>query len=233
MITYGTVTDTEGNIYKTLQIEISTQGSKGLEASQTSTQTWMAENLRSTKYNDDTPIPYEPDPINWEQPEPRFTWYNGNESTAAHKATYGGLYNWYAVNTHKLCPKGWHVPSDEEWQIFGRFLMANGFNYDGTIGETYPNKLAKSLSAKTGWSSSSNVGAPGNTDYPEQRNVTGFSALPGGFVFFSLGYQRINLSGFWWSSDAGIVNIDFADSAVNTQNNASKLNGGSIRCVKD
>jgi uncharacterized protein (TIGR02145 family) len=233
LITFGTVTDIEGNVYKTLQIEIPAGGSKSLGTIQASTQTWMVENLRTTKYNDGTSIPYMPDPVNWEQPEPRFTWYEGTIATAAHKATYGALYNWYTCNTGKLCPTGWHLPSDEEWQIFGWFLMNNGFNYDKTIGETYPNKLAKSLSAKTGWTSSSNVGAPGNTDYPEQRNASGFSALPGGFIYFSMGYQRIGLSGFWWSSDAGIVNIDNDDSAINTQNNASKLNGSSIRCVKD
>jgi uncharacterized protein (TIGR02145 family) len=232
-ITYGTVTDLEGNVYKTIQIEIPTAGTKSLETAQTKTQVWMAENLRTTKYNDGTSIPYEPDPVNWEQREPKYTWYNGNEATDTFKETYGALYNWYAVNTEKLCPTGWHVTSDEEWQTLGRYLMNNGFNYDGTIGETYPNKVAKSLAAKTDWASSSNAGAPGNTDYPEKRNAIGFSALPGGFIYYSMGYQRMSLSGFWWSSEAGVVNIDFDDSAVIPQTNPSKINGCSIRCVKD
>jgi uncharacterized protein (TIGR02145 family) len=206
---------------------------KSLETAQTNTQTWMAENLRTTKYNDGTSIPYEPNPLNWEPAEPKYTWYNGNDATDTYKATYGALYNWYAVNTGNLCPTGWHVTSDEEWLNFGRYLMNNGYNYDGTIGETDPNKLAKSLAAKTDWASSSNVGAPGNTDFPEKRNASGFSGLPGGFIYYSLGYQRVSLSGFWWSSGAGVVNIDFDDSAANPQTNASKLNGCSIRCVKD
>jgi uncharacterized protein (TIGR02145 family) len=229
----GTVTDLEGNVYKTIQIKIPIGGKKGIEAAQTRTQIWMAENLRTAKYNDGTSIPYEPNPVNWEPPEPKYTWYYGNEATANFKEIYGSLYNWYAVNTGKLCPAGWHVATDEEWQNLGRYLMNNGYNYDGTIGETYPNKVAKSLATKTDWASSSNVGAPGNTDYPEKRNAIGFSALPGGFIYYSMGYQRIYLSGFWWSSDAGIVNIDFDDSAVIPQSNASKLNGCSIRCVKD
>jgi uncharacterized protein (TIGR02145 family) len=132
-----------------------------------------------------------------------------------------------------LCPTGWHVTSDEEWLNFGRYLMNIGYNYDGTKGETNPNKVAKSLAAKTEWASTSNVGAPGNTDFPEKRNASGFSGLPGGFIYYNMGYQRMSLSGFWWSSGAGVVNIDFDDSAVNPQTNASKLNGCSIRCVKD
>jgi uncharacterized protein (TIGR02145 family) len=230
-IEYGTLTDVEGNVYKTIQIEIPTGEKKNLESALIKTQTWMAENLRTTKYNDGTSIPYEPNPLKWESAEPKCTWYNGNDATETYKVTYGALYNWYAVNTGKLCPTGWHVTSDEEWQNLGRYLMNNGYNYDGTIGETFPNKVAKSLAAKTDWASSSNVGAQGNTDYPEKRNVIGFSALPGGFIFYSMGYQRLGLSGFWWSSGAGVVNIDFDDSAVIPQTNPSKLNGCSIRCI--
>jgi uncharacterized protein (TIGR02145 family) len=81
----------------------------------------MAENLKVTKYNDGTDIPLVTDEGEWKSLlTPGFCWYKNDEET--YKKTFGALYNWYAVNTGKLCPTGWHVPIDEEWFTLMNFL---------------------------------------------------------------------------------------------------------------
>ena len=81
------------------------------------TQTWMAENLRSTTLNDGTDIPFVPDVTAWAAlTTPGYCWFQSDS------LGYGALYNWYTVNTGKLCPEGWHVPADEEWTILTDFL---------------------------------------------------------------------------------------------------------------
>ena len=88
---------------------------------------------------------------------------------------FGALYNWYAVNTLKLAPKGWHVPNDAEWDTLQNYLTTNGYNWDGTTKE---NKIAKALAARTDWAFSKDSGAIGND--LTKNNRSGFSALPGG-----------------------------------------------------
>jgi hypothetical protein len=93
---------------------------------QLGTQIWMAENLKTTTYNDKNGIPLETDNLVWESmTSPGYCWYDNNKATYGEK--YGALYNWYAVETGKLCPAGWHVPSDEEWTILSDFLSAEWF----------------------------------------------------------------------------------------------------------
>ena len=110
--------------------------------------------------------------------------------------TYGVLYNWPAAMG--ACPTGWHLPSQAEWIQLKDYLIANGYNYDGT---TSNNKIAKSMSA-TGWNSSGIVGAPGNTNdgYEEVRNKSGFSALPGGRFDLPNKFWQLGSVGNWWSS---------------------------------
>jgi len=97
-ITEGTVTDIEGNVYKTVKIV---------------DQWWMAENLKVTKYFNDVPIPVVASNSEWQnRSTPAYCWYDNQESN---KSIYGALYNWYAVSTGRLCPTGWHVPSISEW----------------------------------------------------------------------------------------------------------------------
>jgi len=98
-LSYGTVPDIDGNVYKTITIN-------GRE--------WMAENLKVSKYNDGTLnfngtiLMHIKDPGYWNMATPAFCWYN-NDST--NFDIYGTLYNWYAVSSGKLCPSGWHIPS--------------------------------------------------------------------------------------------------------------------------
>lgn len=140
---YGTATDIEGNIYKTIEI---------------GTQTWMAENLRVTKLNDGTDICYGA----FNDTIPTFFWEFDNP--IFYRNTVGGLYNWYAVNTGKLCPSGWHVPTDIEWTVLTDFLGG-----DSIAG-------AKMKEAGTQNWYNPNEGA---------TNESGFTALPN---IFSPGY---------------------------------------------
>lgn len=99
LLTTGTVTDIEGNVYPTVQI---------------GTQIWMAANLRTTKFNDGTAIPNATSDMVWSNyTTGAYCWYNNDINN---KTTYGALYNWFAVtDSRRLAPAGWHIPSDAEW----------------------------------------------------------------------------------------------------------------------
>src|SRR5690554_2601019 len=171
-IDYGVYTDTrDGTVYQTVKI---------------GNQVWMAENLA-----------YLPDVLGsygfkraGENRQPGYGVYGyigdivATAKVQTNYATYGVLYNWYAVNTANFCPAGWHVPSDAEWTELENYLADSGYNYDGTK-EGGRAKIAKSLTSRSGWRSTWNTGGVGNADYPEYRNKSGFSALPGGFRDFN------------------------------------------------
>ena len=100
----------------------------------------MAENLKTTKFKDGTPIPDVTDETDWAGlSTPGYCWHNNNIDN---KNTYGALYNWFTVSTGNLCPSGWHVATHDEWTTLVDYLIANGYNYDGT---TTGNKIAKAL----------------------------------------------------------------------------------------
>ena len=219
IILTGTVTDIDGNIYKTITI---------------GTQEWMIENLKTTKYNDGSEIPYVPYDVDWfDLSGPGYCWYNSDEST--YKDVYGALYNWYTINTGNISPTGWHVPTDDEWTTMENYLIANGYNYDSTL---TGNKIAKAMTSATGWNSYTGKGIVGSTDYPEKQNVTGFSALPSGYRynygFFDYGGDY----GIWWSATESdgtnawhrILGYN-SDKVIRYRNN--KTYGYSVRCVKD
>jgi len=128
----------------------------------------MAENLKTTKYNDGTSIPNVTENSAWTNlSTPAYCWYNNDDTT--YKNTYGALYNWHTVNTAKLAPTGWYVPTNDEWAILDNYLMTNGYNYDGST--TY-NNYAKSLAATTDWETDTGTGAIGN--HLTKNNSTGF-----------------------------------------------------------
>ena len=196
----------------------------------------MAENLKTTTYKDGaTIIPIVQDITAWSiLTTPAYSWYNNDEATYKN-STYGAIYNWYAAGTGNLCPEGWHVPTDEEWTALENYLIAGGYNYDGT---TSGNKLAKSLASLTGWDPSSNTGAVGNTDYGEKRNATGFTTLPGGYRDDDGTFHDVGRDGGWWSAtEAGSsIAIDrFLYYSINYvyRGSFSKRNGFSVRCLKD
>jgi uncharacterized protein (TIGR02145 family) len=142
------------------------------------------------------------------------------------------LYNWFTVNTTKLAPAGWHLPTDDEWRTLQIYLMANGYNYDGT---TSDNKYGKSLAANTNWATFKDTGVIG--DDLTKNNSSGFSALPGGNRSSAGSFGELGSNGFWWSSTLissnawyRHMNYDICGVYGNTN---SKTYGYSVRCVKD
>jgi uncharacterized protein (TIGR02145 family) len=135
---------------------------------------WMGENLKTTKYNDGTPI------SKWSYPLTEgYSWFNNDSAT--YSATYGAYYNWYAVNTGKLCPVGWHVPTETEWVDLTTYLGGESVA-GGKLKET----------GLTHWMTP-NVGA---------TNETGFTALPGSMrtKYGEFVVENIGWNAFFWSS---------------------------------
>ena len=189
-------------------------------------QTWMAENLRVTRYNDGTAIPQVTAIEDWQiLSTPAYTFYDNVSSY------YGALYNYYAVadtNSLNVCPIGWHVPTDSEWETLitylGGELVAGG----------------KMKETGTGFWRSPNTGA---------TNESGFAGLPGGYLFIDTdtpansGFANIGIDGNWWSSTEDEDHPTFAwlraifNSAENVDRNhygiLDKRCGFSVRCVRD
>jgi uncharacterized protein (TIGR02145 family)/uncharacterized repeat protein (TIGR02543 family) len=188
-------------------------------------QVWTAENLRTTKFNDGTSIPLVISDSVWNSIiTPGYCYYN-NTNSLTEQRKWGALYNWTVVNTGKLAPSGWHVPTHEEWDTLEDYLIINGLN------------IGKSLAAKTDWTLVSDEGAVGND--LSKNNQTGFTALPGGFRSYS-GYLDQFLNGYWWCSDeytasvaeARAIYYDFPDlgSGVGL---GLKNYGFSVRLIRD
>jgi uncharacterized protein (TIGR02145 family) len=202
---------------------------------QIGTQLWMAENLKTTKFNNGTTsIPDVTDQTEWAAlTTPAYCWYDNNE--IAYKDLYGALYNWFAVNTGNLCPIDWHVPADSEWSTLLDYLKSNGYNYDGT-NDDY--KAAKTLGAASGWNLSSTAGSVGNSDYPTLRNATGFTALPGGLRYVD-GFSSVGYYSWWWTATIWDINYTSARRVI-IYENTGVYGGGdlieegqSVRCVKN
>ncbi len=213
----GTVTDIDGNVYHTVTI---------------GKQTWMVENLKTTKYHNGNGgvIPDVTD-NSW------YSLYTGAycnyDNDDANGLKYGRLYNWYAVtNSQKLAPIGWHVATDAEWTTLINYLIANGYNYDGTKDD---NRVAKSLASVTDWTAFVGPGAIGND--LSKNNTSGFSAIPGGYrtSYYPSAFFGIGSIGYWWSSDVNSTwarHLDYNSSYV-FRESADKNSGFYVRCVKD
>ena len=195
------VTDIEGNTYKTVII---------------GTQVWMAENLKTTRYNDGTKISLITNDTSWRnRTAPAYSWYNNDEAT--YKDTYGALYNGYTVNTGQLCPTGWHVPAWEEWQQLITFL-----------GDTIKGGGKLKEAGTTHWLTP-NKGAD---------NSSGFTALAAGIRYFEGSFSSVLYYTCFWSAneigsnDEWYTGLYFGDAAV-IMDHRSKNHGFSVRCIKD
>ncbi|MHC1703314.1 MAG: fibrobacter succinogenes major paralogous domain-containing protein [Tenuifilaceae bacterium] len=203
--TTKTISDIDGNIYNVIQI---------------GAQVWMAENLKSTRFTDGTAIPYTTNNAAWvNENSSTYCWYN-NE--IQNKENYGALYNKITIiDSHHLCPKGWHIPTEIEWKQLENFLGGSSI-------------AGGKLKAKTIWKYP-NTGA---------TNESGFSAFPGGSRSAVDGsFVGLYAIGEWWSSprigDAHSYSFslyyydsysqyyytNFFDGSVSV--------GRSVRCVRD
>jgi len=205
--TYGTMTDQNGNTYKTITI---------------GTQTWMAENLRVTKYRNGDPIPNVTDNAAWVALTTGAYCSYGNTANKDDIASYGRLYNWYAASdSRNIAPLGWHVPTDADWTTLTTYLGGEAVAGDkmketGTTHWTSPNTSA--------------------------TNESGFTALPSGirWGFYAPGeaFGRLGYGGYWWSSTAGVapyawyrdVDCSYADCS---RRYISKQEGFAVRLIKD
>jgi uncharacterized protein (TIGR02145 family) len=213
----NTVTDIDGNIYHTAKI---------------GNQVWTVENLRTTKYNDGTPITLDTSRLTWAATTGKYCYYDNTVNSDTIKR-YGALYNWYAIETKKLAPTGWHVPTNAEWDTLLNYLIANGYNWDGT---TDSNRVAKSMAAQTDWHLSSSPGVIGNN--LSQNNRSGFTALPGGYRDNSGHFAFFHNCGYWWSATETASTTSAFNRILNfggdylVKGTDDKVSGFSVRVVK-
>jgi uncharacterized protein (TIGR02145 family) len=196
------VSDIDGNTYKTIKI-----GGK----------TWMAENLRTTRYNDGTEIQLITEGSRWrDATEGGYCWYNNSEETSF-REKYGALYNSYVIAKGNICPEGWSVPTKEDWlklrEDLGDTTTGGGRLKDkGTENWQAPNKGA--------------------------NNNSGFTALPAGIRYFEGTFSSFSyFTGFWSTSDFSIcsawyISLYYGDAIIKT-NYTQKKTGFSIRCIKN
>ena len=206
--TNSTITDLDGNVYTSVTI---------------GTQEWMTENLRTSKYSDGTSIPNVTGNSQWGNLITG-AWSHYDNDSSQYEAMYGKLYNWYAVETGKLCPTGWHVPTDAEWIILRDYLRADGHSWvEGTA-----------LKATSGWE---------DDDYGESGNGTddyGWLGLPGGNRTSSGNFYHVGYFGRWWRSLESEFNVDDAWSRSMRYDrdyvgvlDSRKRFGFSVRCLRD
>ena len=190
-------------------------GINAFQGVQIGTQIWMKKNLNVRLYRNGEEIPLVYNSTKWcNKKLGAMCYYDNNYNNTG---TYGKLYNWYAVNDPRgLAPKGWHIPSVDEWKTLIDFLggsdFAGGYLKDTII-----------------WADP-NSGA---------TNSVSFAALPGGKRVFPNGrFDQNNFKGYWWTStgdafgDAALVRMEF-DSKDADIINLNKLSGLSVRCIKD
>jgi uncharacterized protein (TIGR02145 family) len=196
------VKDADYNVYNTVKL---------------GKQVWMAENLKTTKYNDGISIQLITDSASWTVFESEgYCWYGNNNKF---KNPYGALYNWRTINSGKLCPAGWHIPAEAEWTALIKFL-----------GDSTTASCKLKETGTKHWNAP-NKGA---------TNVTGFTALPGGGRNFIGSFANIGIQGSWWTSTEDTEGTAWCVDMYN--NNCEfyknhilvyKTMGLSVRCIKN
>jgi uncharacterized protein (TIGR02145 family) len=211
----STINDIDGNIYKTVQIGL---------------QTWMSENLKTSRYRNGGSVTYVVGDSDWVALTiGAWSYFDHNE---AYNTLYGKLYNWYTTQGDTLCPSGWHIPSDEEWTILTNFLG----------GESMAGGKLKEV-GNTNWL----------TPNTNATNESGFTALGAGNRTkegdFLVQFPILYYTGYWSSTESsyssstqGILPYSqaysislYSDSGRSfKQNNGMKKTVGlSIRCIKN
>ena len=218
----NTVSDIDGNVYRTVNID---------------GKVWMRENLRTSRYNDGEKIYEFQLPEKWEDPIDPFPWSDAlvgawcwYDNDSKYDVIYGKLYNWYAIEQNKLCPIGWHVPSDEEWTELIDFLDPVSVD---------PNVIGSQSSVSGGKMRATGTEHWGQTG-GDITNASGFTGLPAGWRSSSGNFQEIGIWTYLWARNAVIAetdkawfrDIDYYDAGID-RGKGFKLNGFSVRCVKD
>jgi uncharacterized protein (TIGR02145 family) len=206
------LTDVEGNKYS-----IKIIGS----------QVWMQENLKTTRYNNGDLIgttPSESDDLT-SAASPKYQW-------ASSLVGFGRLYTYYAMtDSRKICPAGWHVPTDSEWITLTDYLTNNDYGYSGNN-----QNIAKSLASNSGWYSDPTPGNVGNDQ--GSNNRSGFIGLPGGGRYSNGVVKFVGYHGIWWSSTESSGNsayfrcIGYVPAQV-YRGQFDKSYGLTVRCLKD
>lgn len=193
-LNYEKIQDIDGNEYKTIKI---------------GTQTWMAENLKVTKLNDGTTLTNEISNQGWSSTSsPAYSLYNNAERS---KITYGALYNWASASSGKLCPQGWHIPTDKEWKVLIEYLGGNN------------SAEAKLKEAGNGHWIASGI------------NESGFTALPGGVRYWDGQFDGLYKFGVFLGSQSSLSSPYYV--LLGTRNNLTYYilsharNGFSVRCI--
>jgi uncharacterized protein (TIGR02145 family) len=203
-VTYGSLTDQQGNVYKTVTI---------------GEQTWMAENLRTTIFRNGESIPEVKENPEWKNLTRAAYCNYGNEQSAEKTATNGRLYNWFAVSdVRAIAPAGWHVATDADWKN-----LTNALGGESVAG----GKLKEA--GNTHWKApnTSATNSSGFTAQPAgRREYTDGSFINSGFNAFWWTSSPYNPDYSWYRQ----VNYDAA--FVNPAN-FHKQYGFSVRCVKD
>jgi uncharacterized protein (TIGR02145 family) len=195
------VTDIDGNTYNPITI---------------GKQIWLSENLKTTRFNDSTNIINVKENTVWaEMKTPAFCWYNNDLN--ANRKSYGALYNWNAVKYDKLCPKGWHVPGNQEWSVLIDYLGG-----ESTAG----GKLKES--EVSFWDKRS-----------RGTNESGFSAVPSGYRYIDGIFHDKGRNETWWSStetsstNAFSILVNYGGNNIYRINYYDKNHGFSVRCIRD
>ena len=183
-------------------------------------QVWTSKNLDVSTFRNGEAIPEAKNAKEWAKAGKNITaafcYYDYDSKN---RKVYGKLYNWYAVNDSRgLAPKGYHIPSDEEWTVLTDFL-------GGEFKEGYKMK------SKTGWQKNGKKSGNGN-------NSSGFNGLPGGNCSNNAYFYDVTGFGNWWSSSEGYTNnawyryLNYSNTEVYRYSN-NKNYGFSVRCLRD
>jgi len=210
--------DGDGNVYGTITI---------------GNQVWMTQNLKTTKYNDGTDIPYLPDNIDWvaagDNGDPAFSWYDSDDNNMN---PFGALYNWFALSStdnggKNVCPLGWHIPTQADYVELVQFYDPASTNGSSvSAGQTL--KTVGTLEQFTGLWQSPSAG----------NNFSKFSIMPSGGRVSNTGiYNGIYLdTNLWTITDDGLNKLVLRLIYNNNTTTIFGLNpgvGACVRCLKD
>ncbi len=209
--TSTTVKDADENVYNTVKI---------------GNQVWMQENLKTTKFNDGTPITQYKHPMHWlnlNEPQALYTWAGTSNTSKLYpgplpKDYYGAAYNHFAIESGKLAPIGWRIPTEQDFLTLKNHLTNNG----------HAGKEATALKSNFGWIAGSGNGT----------DAVGFRGLPNGYVSAFGGAVSFEGICHWGTSTLGsaistrkIVSIYKTDTMAILS--STVYLGTGIRCIKE